>query len=56
MTMDINLVRSLMTLVMFCVFVAIVGWAWSGRQRGRFAEAARIPLEDERAPTTRGGE
>jgi cytochrome c oxidase cbb3-type subunit 4 len=53
MTMDINLVRSLMTLVMFCIFVGIVAWAWSGRQRGRFAEAARIPLEDDGVPTAR---
>ena len=45
--MDVNLFRSVMTLVLLAVFVAIWMWAWSGKQRDRFAEAAAIPLNDE---------
>ena len=45
--MDIELVRALMTLVMFAVFVGIVVWAWSGKQRERFEAASQLPLEEE---------
>jgi cytochrome c oxidase cbb3-type subunit IV len=45
--MDINMVRSLTTLVLLAVFVGIWIWAWSGRQRQRFSEAAAIPLNDD---------
>ena len=36
-----------MTLVMFAVFVGIVVWAWSGKQRDRFEAASQLPLEEE---------
>ena len=45
--MDIELARALMTLVMFAVFVGIVVWAWSGKQRDRFEAASQLPLEEE---------
>ena len=45
--MDIDLVRALMTLVMFAVFVGIVVWAWSAKQRDRFEAASQLPLEEE---------
>ena len=45
--MDANDLRAVFTLVMFILFVAIVLWAFSARNRERFAEAARLPLEDE---------
>ena len=45
---DIGSIQSALTLVSFVAFVGIVVWAWSGRRRGEFAEAARIPLEDDR--------
>jgi cytochrome c oxidase cbb3-type subunit IV len=47
--MDVNILRALLTAACFLVFMAIVMWAWSGARRDRFAEAARLPLdEDER--------
>ena len=47
--MDWNVLRSLTTAVLLAVFVGIVIWAWSGKQRDRFESAARIPLNDEDA-------
>ena len=41
------------TVLLLIVFVGIVLWAWSGRRKRRFEEAARLPLEDERP--RRGG-
>ncbi len=46
--MDINSVRSLVTVVSFLTFIGIVWWAWSKRNVSRFDEAARLPFaEDE---------
>ena len=45
--MDINLVRSILTAVMFAVFMGIVFWAWSGRRKSDFEAAARLPLDDD---------
>jgi len=45
--MDIDLVRALITLVSFIAFLAIVAWAWSGRRKRRFEEAANLPFADD---------
>jgi len=45
--MDINDLRVGVTLLSFVVFGAIAWWAWSGRNRERFAEAAMLPFADE---------
>jgi cytochrome c oxidase cbb3-type subunit 4 len=45
--MDINLLRSIVTVVMFIFFIGIVIWAWSSRNRARFDEAARLPFEQD---------
>lgn len=47
--MDINDLRSLTTVLAFVTFVGIVAWAWSGRQKTAFEEAARLPLEEDEA-------
>jgi cytochrome c oxidase cbb3-type subunit IV len=46
MTLDINLLREGVTVVSFLVFLAIVAFAVNPRNRGRFEEAARLPLEE----------
>jgi cytochrome c oxidase cbb3-type subunit 4 len=52
---DINTLRSAVTVLAFVSFVGIVLWAYSGRSRRRFEEAAQLPFaEDEGAPGTRG--
>ncbi|MCB1876486.1 MAG: cbb3-type cytochrome c oxidase subunit 3 [Chromatiales bacterium] len=45
--MDLVTVRSLFTVLIFAVFIGIVIWAWSKRQKNRFDEAAQLPFEDE---------
>jgi len=45
--MNYSLFGSVMTVVMLVVFVGIVLWAWSGKRRAAFDEAARVPLEDD---------
>ena len=47
--MDINLVRSLITALLFIVFIGIVLWAWSKGKREDFEAAARLPMEDDLA-------
>ena len=45
--MDINDMRSVMTLVSFLTFLGIVIWAWSKRNKPDFDEAAQLPFKDE---------
>ncbi|QRR32789.1 cbb3-type cytochrome c oxidase subunit 3 [Hydrogenophaga sp. YM1] len=45
--MDINALRSIVTVISLLVFLGIVAWAWSRRNRERFDEAARLPFQDE---------
>ncbi|AOS79682.1 Cbb3-type cytochrome oxidase component [Hydrogenophaga intermedia] len=47
MNMDINTLRSVVTVISLLAFVGIVAWAWSRRNRERFDEAARLPFQDE---------
>ncbi|WP_439587394.1 cbb3-type cytochrome oxidase subunit 3 [Hydrogenophaga sp.] len=45
--MDINDLRSAVTVISLLTFLGIVAWAWSRRNKDRFEEAARLPFEDE---------
>ncbi|AOF85492.1 cbb3-type cytochrome oxidase component FixQ family protein [Hydrogenophaga sp. RAC07] len=45
--MDINDLRSIVTLVSLLTFLGIVAWAWSKRNKDRFEEAAQLPFQDE---------
>ncbi|MEW6513174.1 MAG: CcoQ/FixQ family Cbb3-type cytochrome c oxidase assembly chaperone [Pseudomonadota bacterium] len=45
--MDINDLRSLFTLLAFAVFIGIVWWAYSARQKHAFDEAANSVLDDD---------
>jgi cytochrome c oxidase cbb3-type subunit 4 len=42
--MDVNDLRSLVTLVSLATFAGICIWAWAKRNRDRFDEAAQIPF------------
>ena len=45
--MDINMLRSIVTVVAFVIFIGIVIWAWSRKNQARFEEAARLPFEQD---------
>lgn len=51
--MDLPTLRGLFTLVLMIAFVGIVIWAWSGKRRKDFDEAARLPLDDD-SPSSDG--
>jgi cytochrome c oxidase cbb3-type subunit 4 len=44
--MDINLIRSIVTVLSMLVFIGIVLWAYSKQQKARFDAAAQSILED----------
>lgn len=46
--MDINDIRSAVTVLSLVLFVGIVAWAWSRRNQADFEAAAQLPFEDER--------
>lgn len=48
--MSVDLAHSIWTALLLIIFIGIVIWAWSGRQRERFERAARLPLEDDDRP------
>ena len=45
--MDINTLRSIVTVVTFLVFIGIVVWAWSGRNAKGFDGAAQLPFKQD---------
>jgi len=45
--MESSLFHSVWTVIVLILFVGIVAWAWSGRQKQRFDEAAHIPFDDD---------
>jgi cbb3-type cytochrome oxidase subunit 3 len=47
MTMDMNIIREIVTVVSLLAFSAIIAWAVSRKNSERFEEAARLVLDDE---------
>ena len=45
--MDLNDIRSAVTLLSFVLFIALVRWAWAARRSAAFAEAAHLPFSGE---------
>ncbi len=48
--MDVNDLRSAVTVLMLLCFVVIVAWALSPRRRRAFEQAAQLPLADDQRP------
>ena len=53
--MDAGLLHGVWTALLLVAFAAIVAWAWSGRRKRDFDEAARLPLEEDEPSTRAGG-
>lgn len=45
--MDINDLRALATVFVFAAFIAICVWAYGGKRKKRFDEAANLPFADD---------
>jgi cytochrome c oxidase cbb3-type subunit IV len=45
--MDINVLRSMVTVAAFAVFVAILIWAWRPSRKPQFDDAAQLPFKSE---------
>lgn len=45
--MDINTLRSIVTVAGLICFLGIVAWAWSARKKRDFEEAANLPFEQD---------
>ncbi|MGV6850817.1 MAG: cbb3-type cytochrome oxidase subunit 3 [bacterium] len=45
--MNHTFISSIMTVILFAIFLGIWAWAWNGKQKSRFDEAAQLPFEDE---------
>ena len=45
--MDINTLRSIVTVAAFVAFIGIVLWAYSDRSKAAFEKAAMLPFEED---------
>ena len=45
--MDVGVLRGLYTLLLIVVFIGVCLWAYSGRRKADFDDAANLPLEDD---------
>lgn len=45
--MDLNDLRSTVTVVSLLTFLGIIVWAWSKRNKASFDEAEKLPFNDE---------
>ena len=52
--MDLNDLRSAITVLLLLIFVSIVVWAWSRRRDAAFDAAARLPLIDDQPLPSEG--
>lgn len=46
MSLNPQVLSSVVTVVWFLAFIGLCAWAWSGRRRKDFDAAARLPLEE----------
>jgi cytochrome c oxidase cbb3-type subunit 4 len=47
--MNLTVLQSIWTVIAFVFFIAVVIWAWSGRRKKDFDEAARMALDDDKS-------
>lgn len=47
MTIEISIVRGILTLVLMLAFITLVVWLYSKRNKAAFDEASRVPLEED---------
>ena len=50
MHMDLNIIRSAVTVILFLLFILLCVSVWSRRRRAEFEAAARLPFEENELP------
>ncbi|HWA12962.1 MAG TPA: cbb3-type cytochrome c oxidase subunit 3 [Burkholderiales bacterium] len=53
MDIGLNELRTAVTVAAFLTFLGIIAWAYSGRRRNHYEQAARMALEDDPAETAK---
>lgn len=53
--MDMSLLRGIATIVVMTAFIGICLWAYSGKRKKQFDEAANLPFADEEPPKGNDG-
>ena len=56
MHLFLTVVRSVVTVSLFALFISLCVWAWSDRRREEFAAAARLPFDEHDHGTPPPGE
>ncbi|WP_263139479.1 cbb3-type cytochrome c oxidase subunit 3 [Pseudomonas sp. RIT-PI-AD] len=49
--MDIGTLRGLGTVLVFVAFIGVVFWAYNGKRKSSFDEAANLPFADDETQT-----
>ena len=52
--MDVNDLRTVVTVLSFVAFIGITAWALSRKNGARFAEAAQLPFVDDAQAQSKG--
>jgi cytochrome c oxidase cbb3-type subunit 4 len=47
MTLDINLARGVVLIMLILAFLGIFVWAWSRNRKEEFREISKLPLEED---------
>ncbi|MGD2173138.1 MAG: cbb3-type cytochrome c oxidase subunit 3 [Gammaproteobacteria bacterium] len=51
--MSFTFIQSVWTIVVMVTFLGIVAWAYSGKRKSSFDEAARLPFDEEQPDADR---
>jgi len=54
--MDVNDMRSAVTVTLFLLFLALVVYTWSNKRKPEYDEAAMLPFADKNDPVESRGE
>lgn len=54
--MDIVTLRSIFTVLVFATFIGVWIWAWSGKRKKAFDEAANLPFVEDGIPAHAGSQ
>ena len=56
MQLDLDILRSAVTVALFLLFISLCIWAWSSRRREEFDAAAMLPFDSTDGPIGRTAE